>query len=112
MEGGGYRGRFLDLHTLAYALSDRSYTLDGAAEAWGVGERKFAFDRHGEVSDEAIVYNRQDTRMTYALYQALVADWTKHPVALDPEQGFSPAGLAKAYFRAFRITPPMDRGSS
>jgi hypothetical protein len=109
VDGKAYRGRFLDLHTLAYALSDRSFTLDGAAAAWGVTERKLAFDRHGEITLQAIDYNRQDTRMTFALYEALVADWAAHPVDLDPEQGFSPAALAKAYFRAAGITPPLER---
>lgn len=110
VDGGPYyRGRFLDLHTLAYALSDRSLTLDGAAAAWGLVERKLAFDRHGEITEKAIDYNRQDTRMTHALYRALVADWAAHPIALDPEQGFSPAALAKAYFRALGITPPLER---
>lgn len=107
--GRTYRGRFLDLHTLAYALSDRSLTLDGAAAAWGLVERKLAFDHHGAVSSEAIDYNRQDVRTTWALYRALVADWSAHPVALDPEQGFSPAALAKAYFRALGIRPPLAR---
>jgi hypothetical protein len=112
VEGQGYRGRFLDLRTLAYTLSDRSYTLDGAAEAWEVGERKLTFEAHGEISVAAIDYNRQDVRTTYALCRALVADWAHHPVELDPEQGFSAAGLAKAYFRAFGITPPMSRGEA
>ena len=32
----GYRGRFLDLKTAAYTLTDRSYSLQGACEAFGV----------------------------------------------------------------------------
>lgn len=109
VDGRGYRGRFLDLRTAAYALSDRSHSLNSAAEAWGLTTRKLIFDELGEVSDAAIDYNRQDTRLTHELYRALADDWAMHPVDLDAEQAFSPAAVSKAYLRKMGISPPLER---
>ena len=109
VDGRGYRGRFLDLRTEAYALSDRSHSLNSAAAAWGLDTRKLVFEELGEVSDEAVDYNRQDTRLTYELYRALADDWAMHPVDLDAEQAFSPAAVSKAYLRKMGISPPLER---
>jgi hypothetical protein len=109
VDGRGYRGRFLDLHTLAYALSDRSHSLNSAAAAWGLKARKLEIEELGVVTEEAIDYNRQDTRLTHELYRALATDWAMHPVNLDAEQAFSPAAVSKAYLRKMGIRPPLDR---
>ncbi len=106
--GRPYRGRFVDLHTLAYALTDRSsLTLDGAAAAFGVSQRKAEAGEHGVLTPAYIDYNRQDVRTTHALYLSLTAEWARHAVDLDPEQGFSPAALAKSYLRAAGVGPPL-----
>ncbi|MDQ3690969.1 MAG: hypothetical protein M3406_13240 [Chloroflexota bacterium] len=109
IDGRGYRGRFLDLRTLAYALSDRSHTLNSAAAAWGLETLKLEIEELGVVSLEAIDYNRQDTRLTHLLYRAMTDDWAMHPVDLDPEQAFSPAAVSKAYLRKMGISPPLER---
>lgn len=107
-----YRGRFLDLHTLAYALTDRNLTLDEAAAAFGLTARKHAVERHGVVSEAYVDYNRQDVRLTWHLYQALSQEWERHPIDLDPEQAFSPAGVAKGYLRTTGITSPATRATT
>lgn len=106
-----YRGRFLDLHTLAFALTDRNLTLNAAAGAFGLAERKEEVERHGEVTEPYVDYNRQDVRLTWQLYLALRAEWERHPIDLDPEQAMSPAGVAKGYLRAGGITPPLGRAA-
>jgi hypothetical protein len=105
----GYRGRFLDLHTLAYVLTDRSLTLDGAAGDFGLAARKAVVSGHGEITPEYIDYNRQDVRLTFELHGALLAEWARHPIALAPEQAYSPAAIGKAYLRAMGIRPPAAR---
>ncbi len=107
--GRGYRGRFLDLRALAYALTDRGHSLASAARAFGVERGKDRVERHGVVSEAYIDYNRQDVRLTFELHQALMAEWARHPVELDPERAFSPAAVGKAYLRAMGVRPPMDR---
>lgn len=106
-----YRGRFLDLHTLAFALTDRNLTLNGAAAAFGLAARKDVTETHGVVTEAYVDYNRQDVRLTWQLYLALREEWERHAIDLDPEQAFSPAGVAKGYLRAAGITPPLTRAT-
>lgn len=110
--GTPYRGRFLDLRQLAYALTDRSYTLDGAAEAFGVSERKAHVTVHGRLTERYIDYNRQDVRTTAALHDALISEWSTHPIDLDPERAFSAATVGRAYLQAMGVTPPLERATS
>ena len=64
---------------------------------------------HGVITPEYIDYNRQDVRLTWQLYQALMAEWRRHPIDLAPEQAYSPAAVSKAYLRAAGVTPPAER---
>ncbi len=77
-----YRGDFLELRTLAFALTDRGHTLDSACEAFGV-ERKGDPDRHpGWAFDDTYIdYNRRDTRITAALLFAMLREYAHHPIA-------------------------------
>src|SRR5450631_3259228 len=60
-EGGyGFRGHFLDLRTLAFALTDRGHSLESACEAFDVEHGKIQAAKHGEISPAYIDYNRRD----------------------------------------------------
>jgi len=108
-DGRVYRGRFLDLHMLAYALTDKSLSLDRAAREFGLEVGKGAVAEHGLLTPEYIDYNRRDVDVTWALHQALVAEWDRHPIPLAPEQGYSAAAVGKAYLAAMGIRPPAER---
>jgi hypothetical protein len=101
-------GRFLDLSTLAAALTGRPYSLDAACSAFGV-QGKSESGRHGRITPEYIDYNRQDVAATVALYEALMEEFRRHPINLAPEKAFSSASLSKAYLTAMDITPLLDR---
>src|SRR5208282_2743003 len=62
-----FRGHFLDLRTLAFALTDRGYSLEQACKASGVEHGKQKMDRHGIVTEEYIDYNRRDVLATAEL---------------------------------------------
>jgi hypothetical protein len=49
-----FRGHFLDLRTLAFALTDRGYTLETACQEFGVEHGKQKSAVHGIVSEEYI----------------------------------------------------------
>jgi hypothetical protein len=107
-DGRVYRGRFLDLHMLAYALTDRSLSLDRAAREFGLELGKGTVEEHGVLTPAYIDYNRRDVDVTWALHQALVAEWDRHPIPLAPEQGYSAAAVGKAYLAAMGIRPPAQ----
>lgn len=102
-------GRFLDLRSLAYALTHQSHSLASACEAFGVEEAKGEAEHEGEVSPAYIDYCRQDVRATAGLLEQLRAEFDRHPIDLDPDKTFSPASIAKAYLRALGLTPPAEK---
>lgn len=105
----GFRGHFLDLRTLAFALTDRGHTLQSACDAFGVREGKGSADRHGVVSASYIDYNRQDVAATVALAFKLLEEYDRFDVNLQETQAYSPASLGKAHLRKMGIVAILER---
>jgi hypothetical protein len=107
--GYKFRGHFLDLRTLAFALTDKGYTLASACEAFDVEHGKQRVERHGVVTKEYIDYNRRDVLATAELAAKLLAEYDKHPINLQPTKAYSPASIGKAYLEAMGIGPILER---
>jgi hypothetical protein len=103
------RGRFLDLHTLAFALTDNSYSLAGAIKAFGSQPDKMEHEPTGHITEKEITYAHQDVRATFGLLNALKHEYELHPIALPPDRAYSPASIGKAYLRAMGIVEPMRK---
>lgn len=103
------RGRFIDLHTLAFALTDDSYSLAGAINAFGSRPEKMEHEPTGCVTEKEITYARQDVEATLGLLNALKHEYELHPIALRPDKAYSPASIGKAYLRAMGIKEPMQK---
>jgi hypothetical protein len=110
-DGYVWPGDFLDLHTLVYALTDKSLSLDAAAKRFGLPAGKAETEEHGVLTEAYIDYNRQDVRLTWELHQVLTEEWARHPIDLAPEQAYSPAAVSKAYLREAGITLPAERSA-
>ena len=108
-KGYKFRGHMLDLRTLAFALTDRSYSLESACQAFGVEHGKQHVAKHGIVTEKYIDYNRRDVQATSELAVKLLAEYAKHPINLQPTKAYSPASIGKAYLRAMGITPILER---
>jgi hypothetical protein len=106
-----FRGHMLDLRTLAFALTDRSYSLESACRAFGVEHGKQHVAKHGVITKSYIDYNRRDVQATSELAVKLLAEYAKHPINLQPTKAYSPASIGKAYLRAMGITPILERQS-
>lgn len=112
MKGQFFAGRFLDQRTLAFALTNAGYSLDGACAAFGMTARKHRVERHGAVTPRYIAYNRQDVALSHHLLEHMREEFDRHPIQLDPCKAFSPASVAKGYLRAMGVTPPAVRARS
>jgi hypothetical protein len=108
-KGYKFRGHFLDLRTLAFALTDQSYSLESACKAFSATHGKQATNRHGSVTARYIDYNLGDIRATYGLALKLLEEYRKHPIALQVTKAYSPASIGKAYLRAMGIRPILER---
>lgn len=106
-----FRGHFLDLRTLIFALTDRGHSLDSACGAFGIatGEGKAKAEGHGIITPGYIAYNLQDVRATQTLLERGRAEYDRHPIPLQPTKAYSPASVAKEYLRAMGIRPIMER---
>lgn len=109
VDGKGYRGTFCDLRMAAYALTDRSLSLDGAAAVFGIVEGKADAEHTGAITEEYVHYNRQDVRVTWLLYQALGDEWASHGLDVPLSALYSGASVGKAYLDAMGIRPPLDK---
>jgi len=107
--GYKFRGHFLDLRTLAFALTDEGYSLEEACEAFGVEHRKQHPVRHGPVTKEYIDDNRRDVLAMSELAAKLVGELAEHPIAVPPTYAFSPASIGKGYLRAMGVNPILKR---
>jgi len=103
------RGRFLDLHTLAFALTDNSYSLAGAIQAFSSEPKKMEYEPTGKITDKEITYARRDVYATLGLLNALKQEYELHPIVLRPDRAYSPASIGKAYLRAMGIEEPMRK---
>ena len=107
--GYKFRGHFLDLRTLAFALTDRGYSLESACEDFEVEHSKQKTARHGVVTEKYIDYNRRDVLATAELAVKLLEEYGKHPITLQVTKAYSPASIGKAYLRAMGIKSILER---
>jgi hypothetical protein len=91
---------------LVFALTGASHSLNSACAAFDV-EGKAATPELGVITEVAIDYCRQDVAATAGLYEAVMIEYTTHPIDLLPIDAYSPASIAKAYLRTMRIQPRL-----
>ena len=103
------KGQFTDLRTLAFALTDRSHTLESACTAFGDPFEK-ADVQYGVITPELLHYAREDVEHTARLYRACLDEIEQHPgVELTPHRLYSPAGVGTQYLRAMGLAEPMTQ---
>jgi hypothetical protein len=103
-----FRGHFLDVRTLVFALTDRGHNLESACDAFDVQYKKRK-DKHGTITPEYVTYCREDTEATGQLLEAALNAFLRHPVPLQATRAYSPATIGKSYLRAMNIKPPLAR---
>ncbi|MBX7135063.1 MAG: hypothetical protein K1X67_20550, partial [Fimbriimonadaceae bacterium] len=104
-----FPGYFLDLKTLAFALTNEAFSLDRACKAFGVENGKAETEQHGVITESYIDYARRDVQATAELLEKLLEEHARHPIALVPTKAFSPATIGKRYLSAMGIKPPLVR---
>jgi hypothetical protein len=100
-------GYFVDIRTLAAALTSRSFDLAGLANFLQTKNRKLETNEHGQaVTDNYLAYAKQDVQVTWECYCALLGKFAEHNFTETfPHRIFSEASIGKAYFREMNIRP-------
>jgi hypothetical protein len=104
-----FRGHFLDLRTLAYALTDSGHSLESACDEFHVEHPKKPATEHGRVTKKYIAYNRRDVLATTELATKLLEEYGKHGITTQVTKIFSPASIGKGYLRDMGIRPVLKR---
>ncbi|MCF8566993.1 hypothetical protein LLE49_19930 [Alicyclobacillus tolerans] len=84
-----WNGAFVDLRTLACALSNEDESFEKTCENWDIN----GSDRVRAMQD---------------LYRKLKAEFDLHPIGKEPHQIYSAAGIGKAYLTAMGIKNNVD----
>jgi hypothetical protein len=97
-----YKGYFVDLKTLTFAITDRSHSLDSACRDFNVSRKKHT-EEHGKITAEYVDYNINDVRITAELYKAVLKRYKMFNLNEEPNKLYSPASIGKAYLRKIGV---------
>ena len=102
-------GRFVDLRTLAFALTDKGHSLESACRAFAVPYTKQDVE-HGKITPKLLTYAREDVAATANLYFACRAELDRHEgIALQAHKLYSPATIGANYLKAMGYRPPLEK---
>jgi hypothetical protein len=109
---GWFPGHFLDLHMLGFALTNKRLSLAKACQIFEVPGWEELRDRtrdveHGKITPEYVEYCRDDVRMTSLLYERMMHEHRRHPIAIPATAMYSPASPGKGYLERMGIPPRL-----
>lgn len=84
-----FKGNFLDLRTLIFALTNESHTLESAGNLFGADVVKVKAEQHKPITSDYIGYNIQDVDATYALYLKAKAEFDLYGLDIPATKGYS-----------------------
>ena len=101
------RGFFVDVKTLAAALTSSSHSLDSLGRLLKIDHMKHTTDEHGGPLSEAyLTYAMGDVQATWECFEVLCHRYHRHGLTETPvHRIYSEASLGKAYLKAMGIQP-------
>lgn len=103
-----YRGRFLDLSVLGWALRNKHMTLEGSLKSFGL-KGKMKHEPTGRVTKTELEYGRRDVERTVALLNAMKREYDGFPLELPPERALSAASITKAFLNEMQVQQPSEK---
>ncbi len=101
-----HRGFFVDLKTLAAALTSQSFSLGRLAKFLATKTQKLEADDHGGPITEAYLdYARADVQASWESYEALLCRYAAHGLDAPAHRILSEASVGKSYLKQMGIKP-------
>ena len=104
-----YKGRFLDLRTLGFALTNEKLTLELACKLFQTEHQKTEIEEYGKITSESIDYNFNDILAAHDLYVKMIERYDSFHLTLPPEKAYSPASIGKQYLKQMGIKPFLEQ---
>jgi len=99
-----HRGFFIDLKTLAAAMTSRSFSLGRLAKFLGTKTQKLEADDHGgPLTDAYLDYARADVQASWECYEALLCRYAEHGLDAPAHRILSEASVGKSYLKQMGI---------
>lgn len=103
-----HRGQFVDVRTLAAAMTSRSHSLKSLCKALGTTTQKEESEEHGgRLSLAYLDYARSDVQATWECFDALVTKLTTFGINSRPHEIFSEATIGKGILSAIGVKPAL-----
>ncbi|MBD3677970.1 MAG: hypothetical protein HUJ27_06145 [Rhodobacteraceae bacterium] len=103
---GHNRGYFVDVKTLAAALTSRSFSLDSLCQFLKTPVQKLKTDEHGgPITPDYLDYARTDVQATWECFEELSKRYDAHCLETGVHRILSEASIGKAYLKQMQIKP-------
>ncbi len=99
------RGFFVDVKTLAAALTSQSHSLASLASALGTTPKSTAETYDGPLSPEFVRYGMNDVQVTWECFAKLAERYDAYGLKAGLHDLYSEASLGKAFLAAMNIKP-------
>ena len=100
------RGYFIDVKTIAMALTSRKHSLKSLSAFLNVPTQKLETEEHGgPITDQYLDYARADVQATWECYDALSAKYASHGLKTPLQHILSEASIGKAYLKQMGVVP-------
>lgn len=100
-----FRGHFVDVKTLASALTSRRFNLRSLAKYLQTPTQKLETDEHGEITPDYLDYARADVQVTWECFDELSRRYAMHGLSKNMDRILSEASIGKAYLQEMGIRP-------
>lgn len=105
----GFKGNFVDLRTLCYALTDTKHSLESACYAFKTNFKKYKSQKHGKITTSYIDYCINDVKSTYSLYLNAKKEFDTYQLDIPVTRAYSPASIGKEFLKKIGIKPFFDK---
>ena len=104
-----FKGKFLDLRTVTFALTNKKMGLAKACKHFKATHQKMDVEEHGKITPHYIDYNVADVDATYSLYLRVKEEFKRYNLNLPLTKLLSPASIGKAYLKEMGIRSFRDK---
>ncbi len=104
-----HRGFFIDVKTIAAALTSRSFSLESLCKFLKVETRKEASDEHGgPITPDYLDYAMADAQATWECFVSLYKMYSQHDLNRPLHKVLSEASIGKGYLDKMGIKPLLE----